>query len=91
MPITQSAKKALRQSLRRRERNLKTQKAMKSAVKELRRLAKAKRTEDAAKFLPKVYKALDKAAKRGVIKKNTASRLKSRLSQLINKSTKTSS
>lgn len=70
---------------------MKTQKVMKSAVKELRRLAKAKRTEDAAKFLPKVYKALDKAAKRGVIKKNTASRLKSRLSQLINKSTKTSS
>lgn len=64
---------------------------MKSAVKEVRRAVKDKRIQDAVKILPKTYKALDKAAKVGVIKKNTASRLKSRLSQLINKSTKTSS
>jgi small subunit ribosomal protein S20 len=91
MPITQSAKKALRQSERRRERNAKIKKAIKAAVKEVRRLAKAKRAEDAAKLLPRAYQALDKAAKKGVIKKNTAGRLKSRLSQLISKSTKTSS
>ena len=40
---------------------------------------------------PLVFKALDKAAKSKVIEKNKASRLKSRLSQLINKSTKASS
>ncbi len=91
MPITQSAKKALRQSARRRERNLKAKKALKSAVKDLRRLVKAKQGEDAVKLLPKTYKVLDKAAKNGVIKKNAASRLKSRLAQLINKSTRTSS
>jgi small subunit ribosomal protein S20 len=91
MPVTKSAKKALRQSIRRRERNLKVKKTMKSAVREIRRLVKAKRAEEAAKLLPRAYKAVDKAAKRGVIKKNTASRLKSRLAQLINKSTKTSS
>ena len=47
--------------------------------------------EDAAKALPLVFKSLDKAAKSKVIEKNKASRLKSRLSQLINKSTKASS
>ena len=36
------------------------------------------------KLLPKVYKTLDKAAKSGVIKKNKASRLKSRTSMLLN-------
>lgn len=87
MPITQSAKKALRQSERRRERNLKTKKATKSVVKEFRRLVKTKRLEDAANFLPKAYKYLDKAAKVGVIKKNAASRLKSRLARLIAKQT----
>jgi len=35
--------------------------------------------------LSKVYKDIDKAAKKGVIKKNTASRKKSRISALIKK------
>lgn len=87
MPITQSAKKALRQSERRQERNLKIKKAMKLAVKELRRLVKAKHSEGAASLLSKAYKSLDKAAKAGVIKKNAASRLKSRLARLTAKRT----
>ena len=35
--------------------------------------------EEAQKMLPSAYKAIDKAAKRGVIKENTAARKKSRL------------
>jgi ribosomal protein S20 len=38
--------------------------------------------------LPQIYKALDKAAKVGVIKKNTASRKKSRLTIFFNKAIK---
>ena len=39
--------------------------------------------KDPKKLLSEAYKAIDKAAKRGVIKKNTASRKKSRLTKLI--------
>ena len=38
---------------------------------------------EAEKSLPELYKAIDKAAKRGVIKKNTASRKKSRLAKKL--------
>ena len=44
-----------------------------------------KKIEEAKKILPQVYKILDKAAKVGVIKKNAASRSKSRVTKLIDK------
>jgi small subunit ribosomal protein S20 len=91
MPITKSAKKALRQNKIRKERNTIRKDAYKKEVTGFRKLVVAKKFEDAAKMLPVVFKALDKAAKTKVIEKNKASRLKSRLSQLINKSTKASS
>jgi len=82
MPITQSAKKALRQSIRRRARNLTRSDAYKSTVKQLKKVVATSR-EEAAKLLPKVYKAIDKAAKAGVIKKNKAARLKSGVARLL--------
>ena len=91
MPITQSAKKALRQNVRRRRDNLKRKEAYKKAVKEYRKLVAVKKIDEAKNYLTKVYQALDKAAKSNVIKKNKANRLKSRLSHLIARSTKTSS
>jgi small subunit ribosomal protein S20 len=91
MPITKSAKKALRQNKTRNARNVVRKDAYKLQVTSLRKLVVAKKNEEAAKALPLVFKALDKAAKSKVIEKNKASRLKSRLSQLINKSTKASS
>lgn len=39
--------------------------------------------DEAKKLLPEIYKALDKGAKEGVIKKNTASRKKSRIAKAI--------
>jgi small subunit ribosomal protein S20 len=39
--------------------------------------------EQAASLLPKTISVIDKAAKRGVIKKGTADRHKSRLSQYV--------
>ena len=47
-----------------------------------------KRIEEAKKLLPQIYKILDKSAKVNVIKKNTASRKKSRLTKLIGKPVK---
>jgi len=86
MPITKSAKKALRQNRRKRLFNVRRLKKMKMLIKQSRILIKDKKKEEALKILPETYKAIDKAAKRGVIKKNTASRKKSRLTKAIQKS-----
>lgn len=86
MAITKSAKKALRQSIKRKAVNLVYKNKMKSLIKEARILVSRKKTKEAKNLLPQVYKALDKAAKVNVIKKNTASRLKSRITKLIAKS-----
>lgn len=91
MPITKSAKKALRQGETRRTRNEKRKKSVKDVVKTYRKLVSAKKIDEAKAVLPKVFETLDKTAKAGTIKKNTASRLKSRLSQMVNKSNKASS
>lgn len=83
MPITKSAKKALRQSIRRRERNLLKKEAFKDAVKKIKKLVQANKIDEAKKLIPEAYKAIDKAAKTGVIKKNNAARKKSRLMKLF--------
>jgi len=85
MPITKSAKKALRGSLRKRVFNLKRKDAMKSAIKDVKKLVADKKVKDANKSLSAAYQAIDKAVKRGVIKKNTAARKKSRLAKSIKK------
>ena len=81
MPKIKSAKKALRQTARRRVRNLDRQKKMKETLREFKKLVASGKTEEARAYLPKVYKTLDKAAKTGFIKKNKANRLKSRLTK----------
>ncbi len=83
MAITQSAKKAHRQNIRRSERNTTRKEAYKKLVKTYRKLVAEKNSTEAAKQLPMVFQALDKAAGNKVIEWNKASRLKSRLSQLI--------
>ncbi|MEK9185192.1 MAG: 30S ribosomal protein S20 [Patescibacteria group bacterium] len=79
MPITSSAKKALRASKRKHVFNLKRKNAMQSVIKEYKKLIISKNPDAAKVLLPRLQKAIDKAAKRGVIKKNTAARKKSRL------------
>ena len=84
MAKTKSAKKALRQSEKRRQRNLIYKERIKRLTKKIKRLCSEKKIEEAKKLLPQIYKALDKAAKVGVIKKNTAARKKSKITKLIN-------
>ena len=83
--ITHSAKKAYRQSLRRRDQNIERKEALRKVLKNYKKLVIAKSFDAAKSELPKVYKALDKAAKVNLIKDNTASRLKSRLTKLLGK------
>jgi len=85
MPITESAKKALRQNKTRRAKNIKKITTFKSSVKDFRKLVTAGKKDEAKKMLPRVFQTLDKAAKSGVIKKNKASRLKSKTSLLLKK------
>lgn len=85
MAITKSAKKAIRQSKRRNERNSIYRDKMKKLIKEAKSLVLAKKNDEAKKILPEIYAILDKSAKIGLIKKNNASRRKSRLTKLIEK------
>ncbi len=82
MPITKSAKQALRVSDRKKAINARRVKAMKESIKKVEKLVKEKKKDEAKKILPTAYQAIDKAEKRGVIKKNNASRKKSRLSRI---------
>ena len=79
MPITSSAKKALRQSKRKKAFNDRRKRLYRDAVKEFKKAISAKEFDTAKSLLPKVYKKLDKAAKGNSIAKNKASRIKSRL------------
>ena len=85
MAITKSAKKAIRQSAARQDRNIVYKDKIKSLVKQAKSLVLAKKQSEAKKILPEIYSILDKAAKVGIIKKNNASRRKSRLTALIEK------
>lgn len=82
MPITKSAKKAIRGSTRKKAVNDRKTKTMRDLFKKIEKLAKTNKDE-AVKMLSVAYAAIDKAAKSGVIKKNNAARKKSRLTRLV--------
>jgi small subunit ribosomal protein S20 len=82
MPITKSAHKAVRGSLRKKVFNDRKKRYMKEVIKKIEKIAKTDK-DKAIKTLPFAYSTIDKAAKRGIIKKNNASRKKARLSRLV--------
>jgi small subunit ribosomal protein S20 len=83
MPITSSAKKALRASKKKKVFNLRRKNEMQDVIKQYKKLVAAKKTDEAQKMIPRLQQVIDKAKKRGLIKKNTASRKKSRLIKTI--------
>ncbi len=72
MPIIKSAKKAARQAVKHTEHNQEIKKDIKAAV-------KAFKANPTAATLKKAQSEYDKAAKKGIIEKNPASRPKSSL------------
>lgn len=72
MPIIKSAKKAARQATKRTEHNVEIKKDIKAAV-------KAFKAQPSAETLSKAQSEYDKAVKKDLLKKNTASRRKARL------------
>ncbi len=85
MAITKGAKKAIRTSARKRVYNVRRKVTLHDVVKTYRTHITQGNLTDAQALIPQVYKAIDKAEKRGVIKKNTASRKKSRLMAQLKK------
>ena len=88
MAITRNAKKAQRASLHKRVFNVRRKAALHDTVKAFRTNLTKGTTTDAEALLPTVFKAIDKAAKRGIIKSNTADRKKSRLVAALKKGAK---
>ncbi len=88
MPITKGAKKAHRASLRKRVFNVRRNRAMNEVIKDMRKHIAAGEVKEAEAMLPTAQKAIDKAAKRSVIKENTADRKKSRLVAAIQRAKK---
>jgi small subunit ribosomal protein S20 len=80
MPNKRSAEKALRQNKKRALLNQARRDAYRTAVKKVLKSSAADKKE----ALRQAQKALDKAAKRGVLKKNTAARKLSRLIKKVN-------
>ena len=78
-----SALKQMRQGEKRRARNRKNLSQLKTQVKRLRAAIAEGNAEAAKKLLPETVGAIDKAAKKGVVHDNAASRYKSRLSRKV--------
>jgi small subunit ribosomal protein S20 len=86
MPHLKSAKKRLRQNIKRRDHNRATKKALKKQLKVVFEAGadKASTVEQLKKEATAAVKKLDKAAAKRVIHPNTAARKKSQIARLIN-------
>ena len=83
MPNKKSAKKELRKNIKRNAANKRISGRLKTLVKA--NLKKIQANDKSVKDnLSQTIKAIDKATKKGIIKKNTASRKKSKLMKKIN-------
>ncbi len=85
MPNLKASIKDLRKSKKREAENLRMKRRYKTAIKELKTNLEKGDLENSEKSLSKSYKLLDKAAKTKLLKKETVSRKKSRLTKLFNK------
>jgi len=84
MPITKSAMKRLRQNKARNLRNRAAKTNLRTAIKKVRAAIEGKDQSLAQSGLAQAVSVIDKAAGKGIIPKNTASRYKSRLSRRTN-------
>ncbi|HXG13492.1 MAG TPA: 30S ribosomal protein S20 [Gemmataceae bacterium] len=83
MPHTKSAKKRLRQNIKRRLRNRSTIKAIKTYLKRVKAAAAAGDLEQLRKEFVLATKKLDKAAAKRIVHPNLAARKKSQLARLV--------
>ena len=79
MPREKTAYKELRKAKKRHFKNISTKSDLRTSVKNFEGLVKTKKNDEAKKALSLLISKLDKAASKGIIKKNTAARKISRL------------
>ena len=79
MANTYSALKRVRQTERRTEVNRKNKSRLRHSIRAMRRALTAKDAKAAAELLSSTFSVIDRSAKSGIIKKNTAARYKSKL------------
>lgn len=80
-----SAEKRTRQNEKRRLRNKSAKSAIRTASKQVVAAAQEKNAAEAKTALQDMIKRIDTAARKGIVKKNTAARKKSRMQKLVNK------
>ena len=83
MPIKKAAKKYMRVTERKTEKNRKIKGAFRSAIKSLKEAVSKGELEKSKELFQKVQISLDKAVQKKVLFKNTAARTKSRLNKLV--------
>jgi small subunit ribosomal protein S20 len=89
MPHTKSAMKRVRQNLRRNLRNRAARSQVRTVLKKARAaIASTPREPAAEQAIREAFRVLDRAAHKGLIKKNEADRRKARLALLRNRSAK---
>ena len=81
MAIHQATKKDVRQAEKRRERNRYYGKTTRNAIRDLKEL---KDNKSGTEQLPEVISMIDKLAKKGIIHKNKAANIKSKLARRVN-------
>ena len=79
MANTYSALKRVRQAERRTDYNRKNKTRLRHQIRAMRKAIAGKDAKVAAELLPKTFSLIDRSAKSGIIKKNTAARYKSHL------------
>ncbi len=85
MANTQSAKKRVRASIRKRDRNRSTRSAAKTLVSRARRPADSSGVSLTSEDVRRAISALDKAAEKGILHRNNAARRKGRLMSALAK------
>ncbi|MEK7652913.1 MAG: 30S ribosomal protein S20 [Patescibacteria group bacterium] len=83
MPIKKAAMKAMRQSAKRADKNLKIKKTIKDLVKKSQKMIDAK-DQKAAEQIKSAIKLIDKSVQKKILKKNAGARKKSRLMKKLN-------
>jgi small subunit ribosomal protein S20 len=85
MPNSRSAKKSLRKSKKRGQRNKVAKAEVDSMRNKFRHLMEEGKLDEAEELAQTISKKLDKLESRGILKKNTVARRKSRLMKKLNR------
>ena len=89
MPIKRSSYKELRKSKIRHFKNISSKSELKTLAKSFEKLLSDKKIDEAKKEMNSLVSKIDRAASKGVIKNNTASRKTSRLMKKLSSLAKT--